>query len=204
MSHEFLPVTLISHGDAVTEARYYPAKGEKAGVIFVGGIGGDFDSPAKNLYPQLAAELSKEGIKALRIQFRYPTLLEESVQDVLAGATFLHTEGAEVLGLVGQSFGGAVVVQAGIVLEYAKTVITLATQSFGAEDVAALASHASILLIHGQSDEVLSPQNSELIYSLARGEKKLEILQRNRHGLNESAGTVYSLVHNWLKAKLQK
>jgi dienelactone hydrolase len=202
LNRNFLPITLTSRNNAITEARYYPVKGAKAGVIFVGGIGGDFDSPAKNLYPQLASDLPKETISALRVQFRYPTLLEESVQDVLVGAKFLHSEGVDSLGLVGHSFGGAVVIQAGIILDYVKTVVTLATQSFGAEDVAALSTHASILLIHGQVDETLSPRNSELIYNLARGEKKLEILDRNRHGLDESAGQVYSLVHDWLKAKL--
>ena len=82
------------------------------------------------------------------------------MQDVLAGAKFLHSEGKVALGLVGHSFGGAVVIQAGTVLDWVKTVVTLATQSFGAEAVADLAAHASILLIHGADDQTLSPTNS--------------------------------------------
>ena len=203
MSTEFLPITLISTGDNVTNCRYYPAKGSKKGIIFVGGIEGGFDSPAKNLYSKLAAKLSSEGISALRVQFRFPTLLEESVQDVLAGAKFLHSEeGVEALGLVGHSFGGAVVIQAGIVLDWVKTVVTLAAQSFGSGSVDSLAAHTSILLIHGADDETLSPTNSQIIFDKAQGHKKLEILAGNRHALDESSDGVFETIHAWLTAEL--
>ncbi len=203
MSQDYLPITLISKGDEVTNCRYYPAKTAKSAAIFVGGIGGGFDSPAKNLYPTLAAKLSSEGISALRIQFRYPTLLEQSMQDVMAGAKFLQSEGAVALGLVGHSFGGAVVIQAGAVLNCVKTVVTLATQSYGGDDVAKLAGHASILLIHGGDDPTLSPQNSERVFELAEGHKKLEILRGNHHGLEESADMVFEMVHAWLIDELK-
>jgi alpha/beta superfamily hydrolase len=204
VQQEFLPITLISRGDEVTNCRYYPAKGSKKGVIFVGGIGGNFDSPAKNLYPKLSVRLYNEGIGALRVQFRYPTDLMESVQDVLTGAEFLQSEGANTLGLVGHSFGGAVVIQAGTKLQSVKTVITLATQGFGADVVPDLASHASILLIHGAKDETLSVKNSILVYRLAEGHKKIKVLKGNRHGLDESAEEVYSVAHEWLTEELSR
>jgi pimeloyl-ACP methyl ester carboxylesterase len=202
LTQEFLPITIITTDEAVTNCRYYPAKGSKKGVIFVGGIEGGFDSPAKNLYPKLAAKLASEGISALRVQFRFPTLMEESVQDVLAGAKFLHSEGVEVLGLVGHSFGGAVVIQAGIALDWVKTVVTLAAQSFGAGTADKLAAHASILLIHGADDETLSPTNSQIIFDKAQGHKKLEILAGNRHGLDESSDGVFETIHAWLTGEL--
>ena len=201
---DFLLVTLISRSDEITNCRYYPSKGSKKGVIFVGGIGGDFDTPAKNLYPKLAAKLSNEGISALRIQFRYPTDFEESVQDVLAGAKFLLREEVSALGIVGHSFGGAVVIKAGATLGSVKTVITLATQGFGADAATRLAPHASILLIHGAEDEIMLPENSRLVYRIARGHKQLEILEGNRHGLNESADQVFTLVYVWLKEELKE
>ena len=169
----------------------------------VGGIGGDFDSPAKNLYPKLAAKLASEGINALRVQFRYPTDLNESVHDVFAGVKFLQNEGVEALGLMGHSFGGAVVIRAGTKLEAVKTVVALATQGLGADVVADLSPHASILLIHGTNDEPLSPENSSLVYSLAKEPKKLEILEGNRHGLDESAEQVFQIVHDWLIKELK-
>jgi dienelactone hydrolase len=204
MQQEFLPITLISRGDEATNCRYYPAKNSKGGVIFVGGIGGNFDSPSKNLYPKLSVKLCNEGIAALRVQFRFPTDFMESVQDVLAGAKFLQSEGANALGLVGHSFGGAVVIQAGTKLESVKTVITLSTQGFGADTVPDLASHASLLLIHGARDETLPPKNSIIVYRLAEGHKKIKILKGNRHGLDESADEVYSVVHQWLTGELSR
>ncbi len=204
MQQQFLPITLIARGDEVTNCRYYPAKRSKKGVIFVGGIGGGFDSPAKNVYSKLAAKLCNEGISALRVQFRYPTLIEESVQDVLAGAKFLETEGASALGLVGHSFGGAVVIQAGVALNSVRTVVTLATQGYGAGAVSKLAPHASIFLLHGGDDETLPKGNSEFVYDLAGGKKRLLILVGNHHGLDESASQVYQEVNDWLKQELEK
>jgi dienelactone hydrolase len=199
---EFLCITLKTKDTQETNARFYPATNAKKAVILVGGIGGGFDSPAQSLYPKLATQLANEGINALRVKFRYPTNLEESVLDVLAGAKFLLDEGAEELGLVGHSFGGAVVIQAGAKLEAAKTVVTLATQGYHADAVLNLPPHVSILLIHGANDETLSPENSQLVYRLAKEPKKRVILEGNRHGLHESAEQVFNLVHDWLKTEL--
>ena len=202
MRQEFFPVVLKSRGSEVTNARFYPATNGKLGVILVGGIGGDFDTPAKNLYPKLAAKLTSENINALRVQFRYPTDLDESVQDVLAGANFLLKRGVIELGLVGHSFGGAVVIQAAAKLDAVKSVVTLATQSHGTDAVVNLSPHASILLIHGADDKTLSPENSKFVYSLAKEPKKLVILKGNSHGLDESAEEIFILVHDWLKKNL--
>jgi len=89
-------VTLsTTRGDV--ECRYYPAGDAQKAVVFVGGIGGDFDTPARGLYPLLCGELAREGIAALRVRFRHPTVLEEATLDVLAGLTFLDGEGIDVL-----------------------------------------------------------------------------------------------------------
>lgn len=47
-SYEFVRVE-TSRGRV--DCRYYRAEGEDKGVIMVGGIGGDFDTPANDLYP---------------------------------------------------------------------------------------------------------------------------------------------------------
>jgi fermentation-respiration switch protein FrsA (DUF1100 family) len=204
LAQQFLPITLISKGHEVTNCRYYPAKNANRAVILVGGIGGGFDSPAKNLYPKLALRLSSEGTATLRVQLRYPTDLDESVQDVLAGVKFLETKGVDRLGLVGHSFGGAVVIQAGTKMNSVRTVVTLSTQAFGANVVPDLASHASILLIHGAKDQTLPPKNSRLVYSLAQGHKKIVILKGNSHALDESSDEVFSAVHRWLTRELSR
>ncbi len=169
----------------------------------VGGIGGDFDSPAHSLYPKLAGKLAVEGISTLRVQFRYPTNLEESLKDVLAGAKFLENEGAKALGLVGHSFGGAVVIQAAVKVALVRTLVTLATQGYGATAIESVSPNTSILLIHGNNDLTLSPKNSQLVYNLAVGFKKLLILEGNGHCLEESAEQVFETVDDWLRKELK-
>jgi len=110
----------ISETGNVVECRYYKAEvtDSKSAVIYVGGVGGGWDSPAKELYPRLSQKLAKDdGINSLRIRFRYSTDLEESILDVLAGIEFLtQEEGITSIGLVGHSFGGAVVISAASML----------------------------------------------------------------------------------------
>lgn len=203
MQITFTEITL-TNDDKVVKCHYYKAKESNLGAIFVGGIGGDFDSPANNLYPKLATQLCNEGISALRVQFRYPTNLEESVHDVLLGAQFLESQGINNLGLVGHSFGGAVVIQAGVKLDSVRTVVTLATQGHGAGVVGDLSPKASILLVHGGSDETLSPQNSIIVYDIAKEPKQILILKGNGHGLVESAEQVLEIVHSWLVKELKQ
>lgn len=67
---------------------YYRAEKADKGVVMVGGIGGDFDTPARNLYPRLCTDLMENGISSLRVSFRHPTELTEAVIDVLVGFEF--------------------------------------------------------------------------------------------------------------------
>ena len=108
----------ISETGEVVECRYYKAEvtDSKSAVIYVGGVGGGWDSPAKELYPRLSQKLAEEdGINSLRIRFSYSTNLEASVLDVLAGIEFLtQEEGITSIGLVGHSFGSFVARQVAI------------------------------------------------------------------------------------------
>jgi pimeloyl-ACP methyl ester carboxylesterase len=197
----YTPVEMkTNHGDL--KMRYYQAAGAVNAAIFVGGIGGDWDTPAIDLYPRAAEALLSKLVSSLRIQFRYPTNLDESVLDVLAGATFLEAEGIDRLALAGHSFGGAVVIRAAAVTDAARTVITLASQAYGAETVGHLPLDCSILLIHGARDEILSPDNSAYIYQLAHDPKKLVVLEGAGHSLQESAAEVQRLVLEWLTKEI--
>ena len=62
--------------------RWYAAHGKGTAVIWVGGVGGGWDSPAKDVCPRLAVRLQEDGIGSLRVRFRNPTDLEEAVHDV--------------------------------------------------------------------------------------------------------------------------
>ncbi len=176
--------------------RYYPAPEKRYGAIFVGGIGGDWDTPAGDLYPRLCEDLLEMGFSSLRVRFRNPIDLGGSVEDVGAGLEFLAGETVTETALVGHSFGGAVVIQAAAKSKYARALVTLATQAYGTEPIADM--DIPILLIHGTADKTLAPSNSRMVYELANGTKRIEIIEGAGHGLEEAAPRVYSLIRDWL------
>lgn len=200
----YKPIRLItSYGNI--HGRYYQALNTKKAVIFVGGVGGDFDSPAKNMYPYLSQELISEKISSLRIQFRNPTNIIESVFDVLAGITFLKSQEIQHVGPVGHSFGGAVVIQSGVIAkDMVDTIVTLATQCSGTEYVDEIRDNCSILLIHGTSDQVIPSSCSSNVYEMAHDPKEIIIYNNAGHTLEEVDKEVYQTVSNWLTEQLEK
>jgi pimeloyl-ACP methyl ester carboxylesterase len=194
---EYHPVKIITSRGSI-HCRYYPVENAEKAVIWVGGVGGDWDTPARGLYPQLCQELRSQHIASLRVRYRYSTQLEESILDVLAGITYLQDEGIESLALVGHSFGGAVVIQAAAQCPDVCTVVTLATQAYGADAAAELATRCSILLLHGMADEVLPPDCSQRVYQLALEPKQIVLYPNANHGLDPVADEVYPLVRDWI------
>ena len=186
------------------ESRYYAAPGARAGALFVGGVGGGWDTPANGLYPTLAEELRGEGIASLRVRFRDPLDLAEAAFDVLSGVAFLSAEGIGSVALAGHSFGGAVVVRAATLSRAVQTVVTLATQSYGADAVRELGPRCSVLLVHGTADRVLPARSSEYVHELAREPKRLVLYERAGHGLDEVADDVRRLVFDWIVAALRQ
>lgn len=180
------------------QARYFPALGTHRAAMWVGGIGGDWDTPAHGLYPRLCRELIHDGIASLRVRFRHPTMLEEAVLDVLAGLSYLRSEGIDSVALVGHSFGGAVVIQAAAASPAARAVVTLASQSYGAEPVARLGPRVATLLIHGTADQVLPSRASVHLHRLAQEPKRLLLYEGANHGLDEVADDVRQAVHDWI------
>lgn len=187
------------------EGRFYPAPGPDGGAavaaLWVGGIGGGFDSPARGLYPRLCADLVGDGIASLRVRFRDPRDLEEAVHDVLCGLTFLGRQGIHHVALVGHSFGAAVAIQAGASNRGAVcTVVALATQGHGTEPARDLP--CPILLIHGEADEILSPGCSLHVHRIAREPKKLVLIPGSGHALDETSEAVCREVRDWLRRML--
>lgn len=184
------------HGDVA--CRYYRAARPRGAAVFVGGVGGGWDTPARGLYPRLCAELPAEGIACLRVRFRFSDVLEEATHDVAAAARWLVGEGVGPLALVGHSFGGAVVVRAAVKEDAVRTVVTLATQAYGAEQVAELGPRCSLLLIHGTADRVLPARASEHLHSLARDPRELVTFPGAGHVLDEAADEVHRRVREWI------
>ncbi len=180
----------------------YEAARAKAGVLLAGGVGGGFDTPARELYPRLGEELMHHGLSTLRVKYRNPTDLSEAVHDVLAGVDFLVEHGLERVALVGHSFGGAVMIAAGAQSPWVTTVVGLSPQSYGTEAVSELPPR-SLLLVHGMSDAVLPPSCSLSIYERARGKKDLELIPAAGHVLDEDAQRVYNRDRDCLLRELR-
>lgn len=180
------------------KARFYPAEGFYAAVVWVGGAGGGWDTPARELYPQLCKELTQEKIASLRVRFRNSRALEETVFDVQAGLAYLQQKGVERAALVGHSLGGASVIRAAAGNPVVRTVVALATQSYGTESVTNLVSGCSILLLHGTADPVLPSSSSRNVYRRAHEPKQIILYPEAGHVLDEVAKEVREEVRNWI------
>jgi pimeloyl-ACP methyl ester carboxylesterase len=118
------------------------------------------------------------------------------MHDVSAAADLASRAGGRRFVVVGHSFGGAVAIQAGVVLgEHCRGVVTLATQSAGCELAGEL--QAPLLLIHGLNDEILPPETSNVVQMLA-GQGEVVLLPGTGHLLAEAAGDVRSRTEAWI------
>jgi fermentation-respiration switch protein FrsA (DUF1100 family) len=84
-----------------------------------------------------------------------------------------------------------------------RTVVTLATQSYGTDVVSRLAPRCSILLIHGTADRTLPPSASEFVYRHAGEPKRIILYEGADHALNQVATEVEAVVRNWLREQLR-
>lgn len=191
---------LTGRGDI--NARYYQAEFSAGIAIFVGGVGGDWDSPSKGLYEKLCLSLKEAGMSSLRVRYRFPTILEEAVFDIVAAVEFAGLENAPKIALTGHSLGGAAVLQAGAISGIAHTVVTLSTQCYGADAVAQLPEGCSVLLLHGEKDSILPYQCSKQTYNIAKNPKQLILYADDGHNLDESHEEVYNDVYNWIVTEL--
>jgi pimeloyl-ACP methyl ester carboxylesterase len=197
-SHEgYEPVRLVTPKGEIS-CRYYTIAESRSAVIWVGGAGGDWDTPAQLLFPKLCRELLGEGISSLRIKYRDPRNLSEATYDVMAGLTYLHLQKFEIFGLVGHSLGGAVVIRAAALDTSVKAVITLSTQSYGAGAVSELGPRCAVLILHGSKDTVLSSVVSEHVFSMAKEPKRIIIYEGASHILDETAMEVHEDVKDWI------
>ena len=166
------------------------------GIVWVWGARGGFDGPADGIYGDLAENL-KTGITSVRINYRDPRLLQESVLDALVGISFLAGTGHTDILLVGHSFGGAVVITAAPFSDRVKGVIALSSQTFGARE-AGNVSPRPLLLVHGQNDTRLPPSCSEQIYEWAEEPKELVLYPGAEHGLMECKDELRALLADWI------
>ena len=180
-------LTLFWHGDPAAEHV----------VLTCGGGMGGLLGPAKAIYHDLGEHLwANHGIATIRVGYRTPNHLPRCVHDVAAAGDLASRTGARRFVVLGHSFGGAVAVQAGTVLaEHCAGVVTFATQSAGCEQASALA--APLLLFHGDRDEILPLQASEVVKAIA-GAGEVVVLPNDGHLLARSGEIMRERLMEWV------
>ena len=169
-----------------------------AAVIWVGGAGGGIEGPAGGLYRVLAERLVPAGITSARLHYRYPNVLTECIADVLVALAWLEDTGdVRRAVLVGHSFGGAVVIDAGALSPIVKAVVALSSQTYGADLVRDLSPRA-LLLIHGEADTVLPAACSRQLYAAAQEPRELVLYPGAGHGLDECAPALHAKVYDYI------
>ena len=199
------PVRLeTDRGRGPVSCLYHEGRRNGGGVVFVGGTDGGFDGPASGIYATLAADLLADGVSSLRLDFRLhvaPGDVEEGTHDILAGVAFLKQRGAGRIGLVGHSYGGAVVINAAALSRDVDAVVTLSTQTAGTA-LAPRIAPKPLLLVHGELDRRLPPACSRYVYERAGEPKELVVLQGAKHSLRQRREELRQLVREWLVARL--
>jgi len=186
--------------EGVIKGLLHKAEGARGAMVMVGDAGGGLDGPA-GLYEPLAEQLQKAGITALRIDYREPNDLRESIYDALAGIEAVRQQGAERVALLGWSFGGAVVITAGVASDLVVGVATIACQNFGAEMAEDL-SPKNLLILHGTDDQEMPDHYSRELYARARQPKELVLYSGGDHDLAQHAGLALDKLYAWSKGLL--
>lgn len=184
-------LTLLWHG---------PRDADRVALLCGGGMGGLL-GPAGGLYHDLGLALAEQGIGTIRVDYRRPNRFESCVLDVAAAADFAAQRGATRFVSVGHSFGGAVAVNVALALRSAVVgVALLATQSAGCEGAAGLGGRP-FLLFHGEEDEVLPPETSEVVAAIA-GYGEVLRLPGDGHLLSRSGTLLRQRLAEWIPATL--
>ena len=137
------------------------------------------------------------GVPVLRVSYRRPGDLEGCCLDVAATVQLAVGAGAERVVVMGHSFGGAVAVRVGVGLEpLVAGVVTFATQSAGCEIAGGLQGKP-LLLFHGERDEILPIEASEMVRMLAGG-GELVRLPGDGHLLAKSGDILWERLEEWL------
>ena len=177
------------------------APSSEQAVIWVCGARGGFGGPASGMYARLAERFLNKGITSLRLNYRQPNVLPECVLDLLAGIALLKGTGYQPVVLVGHSFGGAVVVAAGVASSHVQGVVCLSPQTYGAGMAGQLAPKP-LLVVHGKSDTRLSYSCGVEIHDWAQEPKQLVLYEGTEHRLEECKDELEGLLLEWIPTTL--
>lgn len=168
-----------------------------AALVLCGGAMGGLLGPADGMYHRLGLEWAQRGVAVVRVSYRRPNDLEACTIDLAAAVQLVSGAGAERVVVMGHSFGGAVAVRVGVGLDPLVTgVVTFATQSAGCEAAAGLRGKP-LLLFHGERDEILPVEASEMVRMLA-GAGEVVRLPGDGHLLAKSGDVLWERLEAWL------
>ncbi len=167
-------------------------------LVLCGGAMGGLLGPGDAMYHRLGEHWSRQGVAVLRVSYRKPNDLDLCCVDLAAAVQLaIGGAGAEQVVLMGHSFGGAVAVRVGVGLnEMVAGVVTFATQSAGCEVAGGLAS-TPLLLFHGERDEILPIEASDMVRMIA-GTGELVRLPGDGHLLAKSDAVIWERLDEWL------
>lgn len=177
-------------------------KSDDAAVLWVFGSGGGLGGPAGGVYARLGAALATRGVTSLELDYRRPGDLARSVEDVLAGVEYLEGRGKRRFVLVGHSFGGAVVINAGAQAAAVTAVCAMSSQTNGALEAVARLSPKPVLFLHGEQDEILPARCSIDLFKQAGDPKELILYPDCRHGLDQCGTSLDRDLAAWIGAVL--
>jgi len=172
-------------------------------VLACGGAMGGVLGPAEALYQELGVALADSNIGMIRVGYRAPNDTDKCVHDLVAAADLATRSGATSFITMGHSFGGAPALQAAVILQdHCAGVVTLATQSAGCEPAEDLATRVPVILFHGDKDEILPMQASELVRMIIGG-GELVPLAGAGHLLVEATDHVRDRLATWIPEKFE-
>jgi hypothetical protein len=178
-----------------------PSGAVRAAIVACGGALGGVLGPGHGLYHRLADDWAEHGVLTSRVGYRVPNDLDRCAHDVACAVEMAVDAGAERVVVMGHSFGGAVAVRVAVVMtEEVAGVVTFATQSAGCEVAGALAGRP-LLLFHGDRDELLPPESSQIVQMIA-GSGEVVVLPGDGHLLGRSDQTILERLEAWLPGVL--
>ncbi len=171
-------------------------------ALMCGGAMGGMLGPGRSLYLELGLELAAEGRAAMAIGYRKPGDLTRSLLDTCAAADLALRNGAQRFAILGHSFGGAVAIQAASTFAaHTAGVVTYATQSAGCEEASRIGD-TPLLLLHGENDSILGPENSMMVQAIA-GTGEVRTFPDTDHLMAEAADEIAEITGTWIREKFE-
>jgi hypothetical protein len=167
-------------------------------VLACGGAMGGLLGPADGLYQDLGVALAEQGIGMLRVGWRRPNDLERCTLDLTAAADLASRRGGRSFITMGHSFGGAIAVRTGLMLDrHCAGIVGLATQSAGCEMADQLEPDVPLLLLHGDRDQILPSMASEMVRMIA-GHGELVLLPDTDHLMGTAGLELRERLGTWI------